>query len=434
LRGESLGLVDHGGNTVKKCLVLVALVAAACSPPVAAPAVTSNEIPTAMALPTETELTVPAPPIEFPPPQLSPIGDQPIIFASNATGDDEIYVVNADGSNPVRITDNPERNDICPEWSPDGEKFAYFSYMQSEDGHFKDFLVIASVDGNLIAQIEPPETYESTACPSWSPDGNWISFHNISIGLMFVYRDGSRMTSVHTYWPNPVIWSPDSKSIAFADSDYGLRITDLNGSIRGVTSPIGWFEFAVKYFDWSPDGSKIAYVDGGLKSLDDITSMPEPHYIMLVNLDGSAPFQITPLDSEFDFLEPKWLNDHSILVVAEGNYDRTRQLYLVDLEEEQIRNLTNQDIRAYALSPRKLWIAYIIQNEIWVQNLMTNEKYLVSTLEESGSEFFNGDLLWFPDASHLLFNLDQTLTYVNLNNGQQTNVHIDGQLNGLDIR
>ncbi len=47
-----------------------------------------------------------------------------IAFHSNRDGNSEIYVMNADGTNPTRLTDNPAE-DILPAWSPDGRKIAF---------------------------------------------------------------------------------------------------------------------------------------------------------------------------------------------------------------------------------------------------------------------------------------------------------------------
>ncbi|NIM51841.1 MAG: hypothetical protein GTO22_21785, partial [Gemmatimonadales bacterium] len=46
-----------------------------------------------------------------------------IAFMSDRDGNWEIYVMGADGSNPVRLTDNPA-SDYDPAWSPDGTRIA----------------------------------------------------------------------------------------------------------------------------------------------------------------------------------------------------------------------------------------------------------------------------------------------------------------------
>ena len=64
-----------------------------------------------------------------------------IAFQSNRDGNDEIYLMNGDGSGLVNLTNNPA-DDFRPVWSPDGEKIIFASnrdgnkeiYMMNADG------------------------------------------------------------------------------------------------------------------------------------------------------------------------------------------------------------------------------------------------------------------------------------------------------------
>ena len=78
-------------------------------------------------------------------PQFSPDGKQ-IVFTSFRDGDAEIYKMNADGSNQVRLTLNPAQ-DFSPVWSPDGKKIVFSTdrenpshgsavYVMNPDGSF----------------------------------------------------------------------------------------------------------------------------------------------------------------------------------------------------------------------------------------------------------------------------------------------------------
>jgi len=43
----------------------------------------------------------------------------------------EIYVMNADGSNQLRLTDHPG-DDMYPSWSPDGTRIVYASGNETQ--------------------------------------------------------------------------------------------------------------------------------------------------------------------------------------------------------------------------------------------------------------------------------------------------------------
>jgi TolB protein len=68
---------------------------------------------------------------------VSPDGSK-ICFVSTRDGNYEIYVMNIDGSDVVRLTDNEERDDF-PSWHPDGNRIVYVS---ERDGQ-KDIYLVA---------------------------------------------------------------------------------------------------------------------------------------------------------------------------------------------------------------------------------------------------------------------------------------------------
>jgi Tol biopolymer transport system component len=97
-------------------------------------------------------------------PAWSPDGTR-IAFTTRDGNSDEIYVMDADGSNPVRLTTSAS-NDMSPDWSPDGTGIVYAS-----GGDL--FMVNADGSGPPVQLTKTPE---SEANPAWSPDGTLILF------------------------------------------------------------------------------------------------------------------------------------------------------------------------------------------------------------------------------------------------------------------
>ena len=95
-------------------------------------------------------------------PAWSPDGTK-IAFASFRDGNQEVYVMDADGSNPTRLTDNPA-SDIVPAWSPDGTKIAFAS---RRDGNPEVYVMDA--DGSNPTRLTDNPTFDGV--PAWSPDG-----------------------------------------------------------------------------------------------------------------------------------------------------------------------------------------------------------------------------------------------------------------------
>jgi Tol biopolymer transport system component len=102
-------------------------------------------------------------------PAWSPDGTR-IPFQSNRDGNNEIYVMNADGSNPVRLTfdNHPDQE---PDWSPDGNKIVFDS---NRDGNLE--IWVMNADGTDEMQLTNTEGCVRNLDPAWSPDGRKIAF------------------------------------------------------------------------------------------------------------------------------------------------------------------------------------------------------------------------------------------------------------------
>jgi len=80
----------------------------------------------------------------------------------------EIYVMNADGSDQTRLTDDPA-DDVGPAWSPDGSQIVFQS-----DRAGNDDIYVMNSDGSDVRQLTSspaPERY-----PTWSPDSSMIAY------------------------------------------------------------------------------------------------------------------------------------------------------------------------------------------------------------------------------------------------------------------
>ena len=105
-------------------------------------------------------------------PSWSPDGPE-IAFTGNIAGASNkktgIYLIEADGSNLCRLTENT--GDQAPDWSPDGSQIAFDT---TRDGNFE--IYVMNADGSNQRRLT--NHFNVDARPSWSPDGRQIVFHS----------------------------------------------------------------------------------------------------------------------------------------------------------------------------------------------------------------------------------------------------------------
>jgi Tol biopolymer transport system component len=177
------------------------------------------------------------------------------------TGDGDVYVMNADGSDLHQLTHG--FGVTSPTWSPDGAQLAFVRNQGSE-------LCTINADGSGLRVIARAHHYYQL--PRWSPLGNLIAFQS-DIGdidheaIFTVQPDGThlhRLTPVDTGFPS---WSPDGRQLAYRYGDRLMLLEMATGKTRPLTTCslpcVG--DFAPS---WAPTGAAIAFIrqeDGGAK-------------------------------------------------------------------------------------------------------------------------------------------------------------------------
>jgi Tol biopolymer transport system component len=109
-------------------------------------------------------------------PSWSPNG-QRIVYRQELPGNDEIFVINTDGTDPVNITQHGA-NDLSPDWSPDGKTIVFESIR---DGNYEIYAVDPSGSNLRRLTNHPLEDQHAR----WSPDGSAILYsHHGELYLM----------------------------------------------------------------------------------------------------------------------------------------------------------------------------------------------------------------------------------------------------------
>jgi Tol biopolymer transport system component/serine/threonine protein kinase len=113
-------------------------------------------------------------------PDFSPDGTK-VVFVSTRAGASDLWLANADGSNPVQLTNQFGSGEGSPKWSPDGRSIAFTSL---QDGNADIWLMDA--DGAHKRKLTQWPTLEAE--PSWSRDGSSVYFRSERTGTPEIWR------------------------------------------------------------------------------------------------------------------------------------------------------------------------------------------------------------------------------------------------------
>ncbi len=124
-----------------------------------------------------------------------------------------VWVMNADGSH-VHVLTRVYSGEY-PAWSPDGKKIAFATNQPVRQDGFD--LVVVNADGTNPQRITRNDVEDMG--PAWSPDGRWIAFQSGAGGAHDVYLirpDGSDRRRLTRGGGELPAWSPDRQFLVYA--------------------------------------------------------------------------------------------------------------------------------------------------------------------------------------------------------------------------
>lgn len=271
-----------------------------------------------------------------------------IVYDSDESGNGDIWVMDADGSNKVRLTDDPER-ECLPRWSPNGKRIAYCK--KDNDDTFD--LWIMDSDGTNQRKIYDGDCTWGFYRISWLPDGSKVYFDP------GYYAGGGGM-------PHKICWvDPDGPSTQLehdltplAHPSWLYSEPDISRDGTKITF-VHWEGHSWSYNneiyigDLSPEGDSVSNIvrlttnserDGHPSLAPDNSEIVWEYHsdIWIMNVDGSNPHSLTSdFSKEMAYIPSFSSNGQKIIFAASRNgyYD----IWMMTIDGTELTQLTNTD-------------------------------------------------------------------------------------------
>ena len=271
-----------------------------------------------------------------------------IVYVSDESGHEEIWVMDDDGSNSVKLTDT-ETEKSCPKWSPDGSKIAYRN--EYSDDYYE--ICVMDTDGSNIESLSTDPDLRDIA---WGPNSQTIYYSHSRNKFSSIGIDGSGETLVYEHTP----FSGTHGFVNFDLSKDGEMIA-YTGEDVNWTPNDEIFIYNIKKSERTKLYGKDSHKDG------DVAFSPDNKFIVWetdedtdpysnknrelwrINIDGSNLTKFTNSYKNKIFISPCYSNDGSYIYLQAESLPRDNykydiykyDIYKMDADGANLENLTN---------------------------------------------------------------------------------------------
>lgn len=206
-------------------------------------------------------------------PQVSPDGTRICFVADQGEGREAIrslYIMDIDGKNRKKLVDHARE----PFWSPDGRVIGFLPQEYSKFNVIDYYTKGMSFYDLATGNIEPhpnSKNLHHLYNPCWSANGKWIvaTVHagmGVDHGILLVEARGQQIINLKIPGCRPCL-SPDGKQIAWGAGDHEIAAAAIN--LEAEQPAVGPWRLRIKddtkeiyHVDWSPDSRFLSFSRG----------------------------------------------------------------------------------------------------------------------------------------------------------------------------
>jgi PKD repeat protein len=260
---------------------------------------------------------------------LPPSINQPVTFVSDQDGNNEIYTLATDGS-ATNLTNN-NADDRSPVWSADGSRIVFVSNRENNNND----IYVMNADGSNLINITNNSANDNN--PTWSADGTQIAFVSDRDGNNEIYAvnvaDPTNATNITN---NP---ANDTNPAAAPNNTQFAFVTDRDGNnevyVINVADPLNPINITNNPADdsnpaWSTNSTQIVFISDRDNGNNDL---------FVINTDGSNPVNIT--NNPANDTNPAWSTNSTQIVFVSDRDNGSNDLFVINTDGSNPVNVTN---------------------------------------------------------------------------------------------